>query len=91
MLSEYMERIDGEKVCLVPVKVKPCPICGKYDGMYIQNSENYNRLYTENGGACLEMGCENCDLVMHVYDHNEKFGDYMYMRGALIAKWNRRA
>ena len=85
------DHISDDAIYFVPVKPKPCPICGKYDGLYINSEKHYNKLLKENGGACLLMGCKECDIDMKVYDHVESNNDYKYMRGVLIKKWNRRA
>ena len=84
------ESLADKKFEYVPVIIKPCPICGKNDAIYISKKNNYDELYDRNGGACLVMGCKRCDLTLTVYDHSEADPSYSYMRGALISKWNER-
>ena len=74
----------------VPVSVKPCPICGKIDGLFIKPENFYTGLVEEHGRACLNMGCKRCNLEVKVYGHEEIQKDYRYMRGRLIQKWNTR-
>lgn len=84
------ESLANKKFEYVPVILKPCPICGKNDALYIDQKNHYEELYKKNDGACLGMGCKRCDLTLTVYDHNEADPSYSYMRGALISKWNER-
>jgi hypothetical protein len=88
--SSNEESLTDKKFEYVPVIIKPCPICGKNDALYIDQKDHYEKLYKENEGACLGMGCKRCDLTLTVYDHNEADPSYSYMRGALISKWNER-
>lgn len=84
------ESLADKKFEYIPVRIKPCPICGKNDAIYIQKKSIYEELYNRNGGACLKMGCKRCNLELTVYDHDEADPSYAYMRGALISKWNER-
>ena len=72
------------------LEIKPCPICGGTDALFIGNRKRYEDLFKENGGAVLNISCKRCNLQLSTYDHIEKDPSYDGMRAALIAKWNTR-
>lgn len=84
------ESLADEKYIYIPAKIKPCPICGLKDALFITTKESYEELFKKNNGACLSMDCKRCNLRMAVYDHLEDDPSYEYMKGALIGKWNTR-
>lgn len=82
------EALADEKYVYIPVKIKPCPICGLKDALFITKKESYEELFKEHNGACLSIECKRCYLRMAVFDHHEDDPSYEYMKGALIGKWN---
>lgn len=89
-LGRGQESLADVEYVYIPLKLKPCPICGLKDALCISTKENYEERFKENNGAVLTMECRRCDLVLSVYDHIEADPSYEYMKGALMNKWNNR-
>lgn len=74
-----------------PEGIKPCPICGKSDGLIINmNSRSWYEMVKEHGGAVLTFKCKRCDLEMSEYNHMVGTTKYPEVKKALINKWNNR-
>lgn len=65
---------------------KPCPFCGG-KRLIVTDEETFNRLYEENGGACVRLWCVTCDLDL--YDHSDG-SNYSARLKKLLNKWNTR-
>lgn len=79
---------ENQEVIEVKEILKPCPFCGKKDGLVLPERETYEELVRENGKACISLSCRHCNLDM--YEHTHSIADYGTRLGLLIAKWNNR-
>ena len=73
-----------------PIELKEpmyCPFCGK-NNFEIEDEETYYKLVGQNGNACLNIRCKNCEIDM--WEHTYSVKDYWERRNMLVEKWNTR-
>ena len=81
---------DGEKYELkgYNTPLAPCPFCGSAENLYFTKKKNFEKLYKENGGACIEVECRTCNVEM--FEHDYPGRGYATKVKCLIKKWKTR-
>lgn len=82
-------KIKADEYYYVPMKVKPCPICGGTN-LTMTDQESYESLVAEHGSSLVYIDCQDCNIRMSFFGSESEDKSFKFMTGRLICKWNNR-